>query len=61
MDNIKLIVCDPVLGKFPQKDGGGSITFQYSSDQHLKATAIVLTQQEAATGIELSARPVENE
>lgn len=46
MDDIKLILHNPTLGKFPQKDGGGSITFFYSRDQHLKATAVALAGEE---------------
>ena len=46
MDDIKLIIHEPTLGKFPQKDGGGTIKLNYSRDQHLKATAIALAGEE---------------
>ena len=57
MDELKLLVHEPVLGKFPQKDGGGTITYHYSSDQHLKATAVVLADQQEPSLIELINRP----
>jgi hypothetical protein len=61
MDDIKLIAHEPVLGKYPQKDGGGTITFHYSADQHLKATAIVMAQDQEQHGVELTVRQVDDE
>ena len=46
MDEIKFIIHDPILGAFPNKDGGGSIKLNYSRDQHLKATALALAGEE---------------
>ena len=64
MDDIKLLACNVQVGKFPQKDGGGSITYYYSGDQHLKAVAVALAKEQAkASGqdflIELCVRQVE--
>ena len=57
MDDIKLIIHEPTLGKFPQKDGGGTITLHYSKDQHLKATAIALAGEEVC--FEITAKQIE--
>jgi len=43
-DTIRFIAQNPILGKFPQVDGGGKITFQFSNPEYLKLIRLGLDE-----------------
>ena len=44
-DTIRFIAQNPILGKFPQVDGGGKITFSFSENEYLKLFKIATIQE----------------